>query len=73
MGYGQGASHPTKHTTMTTFAVGDIVYLNSGSPALTVECVRADDMVDVKWYDGLRFERATFPPECLKRAQTDHG
>lgn len=56
---------------MTTFAVGDVVYLKSGSPPLTVENIRADDKVEVRWWWGTGiFMSAVIPFECLKTTET---
>lgn len=48
--------------------IGDKVYLNSGSPMLTVtwvEKAQPCDLVYVHWYSGDGLEEASFPEVCL--------
>ena len=49
--------------------VGDTVYLNSGSPALTVTAVHhegTDALIDVAWITGGgHFQEGQFPAGCL--------
>jgi uncharacterized protein YodC (DUF2158 family) len=48
------------------FAVGQVVRLNSGGPAMTVEAVRDDERTRVVWDDGVGgFTRDDFPAACL--------
>ena len=51
------------------FKIGEIVYLNSGSPAMTVIAMSMADpdnpMVTASWLDGTSLNSATFPPECF--------
>lgn len=45
---------------------GTIVYLNSGSPGLTVDwTLRDDGIVTVLWFDGNDRQMDAFRPECL--------
>jgi len=51
---------------MANIAVGDVVFLNSGSPKLTVTEVNENDSVDVTWIDGTGdVNEATFPGACV--------
>ena len=47
---------------VTTFAVGDIVRLKSGGPAMTVDGVRADGVFNVVWFDERQVCRDAFLP-----------
>lgn len=54
------------------FATGMTVYLNSGSPALTVREIRRigdQGQIEVAWFDGLQCQAATLPAECLSADQ----
>jgi uncharacterized protein YodC (DUF2158 family) len=50
------------------FQVGDVVYLKSGGPAMTVETVKEGN-VWTKWFDDVKGEpKGTFfKPEMLKK------
>src|SRR3990167_4779485 len=50
---------------VTTFAVGDIVRLKSGGPAMTVDGVRADGVFNVVWFDECQVCRDVFLPSDL--------
>jgi len=47
------------------YKTGDVVELNSGSPAMTVEN-NVDGICTVYWYRGKEKKIETFPKECLK-------
>ena len=50
----------------TTFAVGQVVWLKSGSPALTVTKNDPDgNGVWVTWIEGLAVQSGYFPGACL--------
>lgn len=55
-------------TTTESFKIGDVVQLNSGSPALTVDDLRGDGCVSVAWFNGGEVVRDAFLPEELTRA-----
>lgn len=48
------------------FVVGDVVQLNSGGEAMTIEEIDGDDVFCV-WFEGKRVERATFVAATLKK------
>lgn len=52
----------------STFKPGDVVYLASGGPAMTIERI-ADVGVDVTWWAGDEqgYEECTFQPAALVR------
>ena len=48
--------------------IGDIVYLKSGGPALTIKSVHRCEVADVTWLDGNETLRsAEFPLVCLTK------
>lgn len=49
------------------FEVGEIVYLNSGSPALTVFNLLPDDFVRVTWMAGAEVRSTKFPRAAMTR------
>lgn len=52
--------------TKDTAPTGTVVYLNSGSPGLTVDwTMRNDGLVGVEWYSGGERRVHAFRPECL--------
>ena len=58
---------------MRPFEVGEIVYLNSGSPPLTIEMLQEGDggLVSVAWIFGPGIQREAFHPKCLTRFRPD--
>jgi uncharacterized protein YodC (DUF2158 family) len=50
------------------FKVGDVCFLNSGSPAMTVVEVRPAGIVDVTWTRCGEPQGYAFPVACLRRA-----
>lgn len=44
---------------------GDLVFLKSGSPLLTVEDIDIDGSVEVTWFHGGQCSVANFPEVCL--------
>ena len=52
------------------FAVGQKVWLKSGSPELTVESITTEEVV-VTWPDGETIQRATMVPETLQDTRVD--
>ena len=50
---------------MNEFKTGELVVLKSGSPPLTVDEIRGDGVVVVKFWSGVEFDRETFLPEML--------
>jgi uncharacterized protein YodC (DUF2158 family) len=50
------------------FRVGDVCFLMSGSPALTVDRVLSDSAVEVAWIDASEKKTAVFPSACLRPA-----
>jgi len=52
---------------ITRIKVGDVVYLNSGSPELSVTHVcEADDTIEIQWLDKENcMNVATLPAACL--------
>ena len=51
----------------TTFAVGDIVRLKSGGPAMTVDDeMRWNGTIPVVWFNGDILERNDFWPDALR-------
>lgn len=52
------------------FAVGDVVWLKSGSPALSVVGFDlGSGLVDVAWMDGRKPKVEGFPAACLTREE----
>lgn len=53
---------------MTEVKVGDVVYLNSGSPHLTVTNISIDirNSVEVSWMDDGELRKAIFDMACLR-------
>ncbi len=52
--------------------VGQLVYLNSGSPPLTITEVYDDETVEVAWIDGqLAPQSTSFPTVCLTEVPTE--
>src|SRR3990167_2955462 len=49
------------------FAIGDIVRLKSGGPAMTVDDVRADGVLNVVWFDERQVCRDAFLPSEVVR------
>lgn len=49
-----------------TFAVGDVVRLNSGGEIMTVENVDGDD-VSCVWFEGKRIQRESFAAGTLRK------
>lgn len=54
----------------SSFAVGTVVYLKSGSPAMTVNSIRGSsqtgrNFVSVEWFNEAELKRDCFDPECL--------
>lgn len=47
-------------------AVGDTVYLNSGSPPLKI-VVLDGDKVKVEWFDGEKYQASEFPKVCVHK------
>ena len=58
---------------MNTPKIGDVVELNSGSPALVVTAFGSMNGVFVTWInqDGIA-QRESFPVACLKPYEADH-
>jgi hypothetical protein len=48
--------------------LGQVVFLNSGSPPLTVAAIYGDEdiFVQVFWMDGASKERCDLPLECIR-------
>lgn len=44
------------------FFIGEIVVLRSGGPAMTVEEVRPDGVIDVVWFEDRTLRRDAFLP-----------
>lgn len=42
------------------FKDGDVVFLKTGSPPMTVEDIRSDEIVSVAWFDGAVLYRDGF-------------
>lgn len=55
------------------FEPGQVVYLKSGSPPLTVYSVRGDGHVNVEWFHDGKPHRDAFPAECLTTTEPTHG
>ena len=51
--------------TRDTAPNGTVVYLNSGSPGLTVAWGNSDDVVFTQWYGDGKLNTHAFKPECL--------
>ena len=49
------------------FKVGDVVYLKSGSPAMTVEDFFDDGRVQTIWFDGAETKKQGFQPDVLTK------
>lgn len=56
---------------------GDVVYLKSGSPELTVTTVDPENEatveVGVAWMDGSIVRHTSFPAACLTKTKPNHG
>jgi uncharacterized protein YodC (DUF2158 family) len=51
----------------TTFRTGEKVYLNSGSPELTIIAIsNADKMTTVEWHNGSAVEQCSLPSVCFR-------
>lgn len=59
-------------TNRADFEVGSIVYLNSGSPRLTIEdMMHNTNLVRVVWLDAInKLQRAELPTVCLTFTET---
>ena len=49
-----------------TFAVGDVVRLNSGGESMTIEEVNGDDISCV-WFEGKKLQRQTFGAGTIRK------
>lgn len=49
----------------TPLKVGDVVYLKSGSPKMTVSALRGEAIVS--WFDGTKEMNSHYPLDCLTR------
>lgn len=47
--------------------IGEIVYLNSGSPPMTVAEISSSDNVEVVWMSGHEERTSVFPCACVTR------
>ena len=57
---------------MMEFAIGNTVFLKSGSPPLTVTNVTDDDRVTVSWLNQRdEHQSHTFPGSCLHKETTN--
>lgn len=52
---------------------GDVVYLNSGGPALTVLSVDGNGLVSVQWFAGAEYRSAQFPTASLTATDPTPG
>jgi uncharacterized protein YodC (DUF2158 family) len=48
-----------------TFLIGEVVYLKSGSPPLTVSFIDTCGDIDIVWISPEGVQVAQFPPICL--------
>lgn len=50
----------------TTFKIGELVELKSGSPKMTVTEITAQDKVRCSWFVGSKHNTAVFPSKSLQ-------
>jgi len=62
---------------MVKYNIGDIVWLKSGSPAMTVTSpdnsgvlIADSQITEVEWFDGAKLNREAFLTECLTNKET---